>query len=109
MLQMLIEDDGAGIPPEHLQHLFEPFFTTKKNVGTGLGLWLTKEIVNRYGGSIEVRPRVNGATGAAFCIVLPTTGNPSEVTPGIEDWPVREWSKASDRSTEAPDGHFPRG
>jgi PAS domain S-box-containing protein len=82
MLQMLIEDDGAGIPPEHLQHLFEPFFTTKKNVGTGLGLWLTKEIVDRYGGSIEVRPRVNGAAGAAFCIILPSAVNPREVTAG---------------------------
>jgi PAS domain S-box-containing protein len=81
-LQMLIEDDGAGIPPEHLQHLFEPFFTTKKDVGTGLGLWLTKEIVDRHGGSIEVRPRVNGAAGAAFCIVLPTSAHLPEVTAG---------------------------
>ena len=82
MLQMLIEDDGAGIPPEHLQHLFEPFFTTKKNVGTGLGLWLTKEIVDRYGGSIEVRPRVNGAAGTAFLITLPCAANPPEVEAG---------------------------
>jgi signal transduction histidine kinase len=76
MLQMLIEDDGAGIPPEHLQHLFEPFFTTKKDVGTGLGLWLTKEIVDRYGGNIEVSSRVDGAAGAAFCIVLPSARQP---------------------------------
>ena len=82
MLQMLIEDDGAGIPSEHLQHLFEPFFTTKKNVGTGLGLWLTKEIVDRYGGSIEVRPRVNGAAGTAFLITLPCAANPPEVEAG---------------------------
>jgi PAS domain S-box-containing protein len=82
MLQMLIEDDGSGIPPEHLQHLFEPFFTTKKNVGTGLGLWLTKEIVDRYGGNIEVRPRVNGAAGAALCIILPSAANPSEAAAG---------------------------
>ena len=108
-LQVLIEDDGAGIPPEDLQHLFEPFFTTKKNVGTGLGLWLTREIVNRYGGSIELRPRANGAAGAAFSIVLPTAANPLEVAAGIDDRSVREWSKASDRSRAAQDGHIPRG
>jgi signal transduction histidine kinase len=82
MLQMLIEDDEAGIPPEHLQHVFEPFFTTKKNVGTGLGLWLTKEIVNRYGGNTELRARANGASGAAFCIVLPSAVDPPDFTAG---------------------------
>jgi PAS domain S-box-containing protein len=88
MFQMVIEDEGPGIPPEHLEHLFEPFFTTKKNVGTGLGLWLTKEIVDRYGGSIEVRTRVNGAAGAAFCITLPCAANTPEVNA------VHEKSKA---------------
>jgi nitrogen-specific signal transduction histidine kinase len=57
MLRILVEDDGPGIPPEGAQHLFEPFFTTKRDVGTGLGLWLTKEIVERHGGNIEFLPR----------------------------------------------------
>ena len=38
MLNVLVEDNGPGIPPEHRPHLFEPFFTTKRDFGTGLGL-----------------------------------------------------------------------
>jgi signal transduction histidine kinase len=71
MVQILIEDDGPGIPREHMQRIFEPFFTTKQDVGTGLGLWLSKEIVERHGGSLEVVPRESGLTGAAFSILLP--------------------------------------
>jgi signal transduction histidine kinase len=80
MLHILIEDDGPGILPEHKPHLFEPFFTTKKDVGTGLGLWLSKEIVERHGGRIEVVPRADGKPGAAFRILLPVSANLSEVT-----------------------------
>jgi PAS domain S-box-containing protein len=71
MLHILVEDDGPGIPPEHRPHLFEPFFTTKQDVGTGLGLWLAKEIVERHGGRIDVVPRADGEQGAAFRILLP--------------------------------------
>ena len=82
MLQILVEDDGPGILPENKPHLFEPFFTTKRDVGTGLGLWLTKEIVERYGGSIEVVPRSNSEPGAAFSILLPTSPDLSQVEAG---------------------------
>jgi PAS domain S-box-containing protein len=75
MVQFLIEDDGLGIPAENMDHIFQPFFTTKQDVGTGLGLWLSKEIVERLGGSIEVIPRESGLTGAAFSILLPCAGN----------------------------------
>lgn len=73
MLHLLVEDDGPGIPPEYKPHMFEPFITTKKDVGTGLGLWLSKEIVERYNGTIEVVPRANGRRGAAFSILLPAS------------------------------------
>ncbi len=71
--QIVIEDDGPGIPAEHADRIFEPFFTTKKDVGTGLGLWVTKEIVSRHGGSILVRARdgEHAPQGAAFTICLP--------------------------------------
>jgi len=75
MLHILVEDDGPGIPPEYRGHLFEPFFTTKQDVGTGLGLWLTKGIVERHGGGIEARSRADGKPGAAFSIVLPCSSN----------------------------------
>ena len=53
-----IEDDGHGIAPEDMQRIFEPFFTTKKDVGTGLGLWVSKEIAERHGGVIQVESRL---------------------------------------------------
>jgi PAS domain S-box-containing protein len=48
-------DTGTGIDPEHAKHLFEPFFTTKSTKGTGLGLWISKGIIQKYGGSIRFR------------------------------------------------------
>jgi PAS domain S-box-containing protein len=72
-IQLVIEDDGPGIAPEHRSRIFEPFFTTKKDVGTGLGLWVTREIIERHGGTITVSsPNGNGsAPGASFVIDLP--------------------------------------
>jgi PAS domain S-box-containing protein len=73
-VQVLIEDNGPGVAPEHVDRIFEPFFTTKKDVGTGLGLWVTKEIIDRHRGSIEVHPQNgngNGLGGAAFDVLLP--------------------------------------
>ena len=72
-IQLVIEDDGPGIAPEHLARIFEPFFTTKKDIGTGLGLWVSREIIERHGGTISVSsPDGNGpAPGASFVIDLP--------------------------------------
>jgi len=80
MLQILVEDDGPGIPVENMQRIFESFFTTKQDVGTGLGLWLSKEIVERHGGSIEVISPESGLTGAAFSILLPCAAGLVDVT-----------------------------
>jgi PAS domain S-box-containing protein len=72
MVQVTIADDGPGIAPQHRESIFEPFFTTKKDVGTGLGLWVTKEIVDRHGGRIEVDSgNGNGASGSVFSVLLP--------------------------------------
>jgi signal transduction histidine kinase len=78
-VQVMIEDDGPGIAPDHRDRIFEPFFTTKKDVGTGLGLWVTKEIINRHGGNIQVRSRDGkNSSGAVFHVVLPCIGAVSE-------------------------------
>ena len=71
-VHLTIEDDGPGIQPEAMDHIFEPFFTTKKDVGTGLGLWVTKEIIDRHGGKIEVKI-LDGVRkkGAVFVVILP--------------------------------------
>jgi PAS domain S-box-containing protein len=71
-IRLDVEDDGPGIAPENMNRIFEPFFTTKKDVGTGLGLWVCKEIAERHGGSVQVQSKNgNGANGAIFTVLLP--------------------------------------
>jgi nitrogen-specific signal transduction histidine kinase len=67
-LRVMIQDSGAGILPEHMNHLFEPFFTTK-DYGTGLGLATTRRIIQEHGGSISVESRTG--QGTTFAILLP--------------------------------------
>jgi signal transduction histidine kinase len=49
-----IADNGAGIPPDIQPQLFQPFFTTKGEHGTGLGLWVSRGIITKHGGSIDL-------------------------------------------------------
>jgi signal transduction histidine kinase len=69
-VRVTFEDDGAGIPPNVIDHIFEPFFTTKPSgEGTGLGLAICREVIDRAGGTItaeNVRPH-----GACFRISIP--------------------------------------
>ncbi len=71
-LELVVADTGHGIPEEHLEHIFEPFYTTKKDVGTGLGLWVSKGIIEKHGGTLSVQsstaPEDHGTT---FTVVLP--------------------------------------
>jgi PAS domain S-box-containing protein len=65
-------DTGIGIDTEHARHLFEPFFTTKSAKGTGLGLWISKGIIQKYGGTISFRSlRRPGRNITCFQIFLP--------------------------------------
>ena len=65
-------DTGTGIDPQHAKHLFEPFFTTKSVKGTGLGLWISKGIVQKYGGSIRFRSlEYQGRHITCFQVALP--------------------------------------
>ena len=68
LLEILISDTGRGIPPEHIDKLFNPFFTTRHEA-VGLGLFVTKQIVHRYGGSVRVESRVG--EGSLFIVHLP--------------------------------------
>lgn len=63
-----VADSGAGIAPEVLAHIFNPFFTTKKADGTGLGLWVSLGLVERYGGRISAHS--TPGEGAAFTVWL---------------------------------------
>jgi PAS domain S-box-containing protein len=71
-LVLTVADSGAGIPCEALGQIFEAFFTTKGIGGTGLGLWVSREIVARHRGSLRVRSTQRaGRSGTAFALFLP--------------------------------------
>ena len=76
--QISVEDNGSGIREEYLAKIFEPFFTTKADVGTGLGLWVSKEIVERHGGKIEVTSPREDVAGTVFHIHLPIHSDPKK-------------------------------
>ncbi len=67
----MICDEGAGIPHDIRHKLFTPFFTTKQSVGTGLGLWVTRGIVEKSGGCVGFRSRSNPPTVTVFRVFLP--------------------------------------
>ena len=70
--KLAIDDNGPGVPPEQSKQIFEPFFTTKTDVGTGLGLWVTREIIQRHRGRIELESKTGPSIhGAVFTILLP--------------------------------------
>ncbi|HET9281467.1 MAG TPA: HAMP domain-containing sensor histidine kinase [Candidatus Angelobacter sp.] len=69
-LHITVADHGEGIPPKALPRLFEPFFTTKGSIGTGLGLWLTKDIIDRHHGFIRMRNH-HHPHGAVFSFWIP--------------------------------------
>lgn len=68
-----IADNGAGIPEEIQSHLFQPFYTTKGEHGTGLGLWVSRGIVTKHGGSIELTSDTSeDAHGTTVSVFLAT-------------------------------------
>jgi PAS domain S-box-containing protein len=71
-VRIIVSDNGTGIPEDIRQQVFEPFFTTKRDFGTGLGLWVTRQIIRRHGGTIRVRSCTRGQRrGSYFSIYLP--------------------------------------
>jgi two-component system NtrC family sensor kinase len=77
-VQVEVRDDGVGMPPEILQNMFEPFFTTKeRGRGLGLGLAISRQIVERHQGHIEVKSELG--RGTAFTITLPMLAKPAQV------------------------------
>jgi PAS domain S-box-containing protein len=65
-------DTGSGIEPEDAKRLFEPFFTTKPNNGTGLGLWVSKGIIEKYQGTIRFRSlRLYDRRVTCFSVFIP--------------------------------------
>ncbi len=67
-VEVCVRDSGSGIAPEHASRLFQPYFTTKKH-GTGLGLFVTRQLVADHGGTVTFESRAGG--GTTFRVLLP--------------------------------------
>jgi signal transduction histidine kinase len=71
-VRVSIADNGVGIAPPNREHLFEPFFTTKGAKGTGLGLWVTRGMIEKHTGNIRVWSSTSPSRrGTVFSIFLP--------------------------------------
>jgi signal transduction histidine kinase len=71
-IQVIVRDNGVGIGQDHLPHVFEPFFTTKGDLGTGIGLWVARQLVDSHGGQIAIASSAEKASsGTTITIFLP--------------------------------------
>jgi signal transduction histidine kinase len=76
---LTVADTGPGMSRATIGRIFEPFFTTKGISGTGLGLWISKEIVDRHKGRMRVRSNdSDGRSGTVFTLFLPCDGEAVE-------------------------------
>ncbi|MGB6134845.1 MAG: ATP-binding protein [Acidobacteriaceae bacterium] len=74
-VRVTVADTGCGITAEARKHIFEPFFTTKEATGTGLGLWVSEQIIRKHQGRVQIRSRAGGAaTGTVFSVFFPAAG-----------------------------------
>lgn len=74
-VRVTVADTGCGITAEARKHIFEPFFTTKEATGTGLGLWVSEQIIRKHRGRVQIRSCAHGAaTGTVFSVFFPLAG-----------------------------------
>jgi len=78
-----VADTGSGMTPEVQKHIFEPFFTTKEVTGTGLGLWVTSEIVAKHKGSIRVRSHCGKLGGQSGTIEVAAEMDRKEISTAV--------------------------
>ena len=82
-IRIVVADQGHGIDAETREHLGQLFYTTKGQRGTGLGLWVTRAIIKRYGGEIQLYSTTKeGRSGTVFSIFMPTNLRPQAVLDG---------------------------
>jgi len=83
-VEFQIQDSGSGITPANQQRMFDAFFTTKNDVGTGLGLWVVKDLLEKFGGTIQVESSTEPPNhGTRFILFIPSlvTSGPLESRP----------------------------
>ena len=81
VVRVEVEDHGPGIPEANVRRLFQPFFTTKTDVGNGLGLWVSKNLVEKNGGEITARTVTEpGESGSTFIVLLPAAPEARAIT-----------------------------
>ncbi len=77
-VRVSVIDDGPGIPRDHCAQLFQAFYTTKGELGTGIGLWVSRSIVQNHGGTLRIHSSVRaGRSGTCFSVFLPLEPPPS--------------------------------
>jgi PAS domain S-box-containing protein len=82
--KILVRDNGVGIPLDNVAHIFDAFFTTKSDVGTGIGLWVTRELVERNGGEIQLQTTdLPSGFRTVFCLELPLAER--QPSPSLEE------------------------
>jgi PAS domain S-box-containing protein len=81
-VRISVADTGSGITAEARRHIFEPFFTTKEATGTGLGLWVSEQIIRKHNGIVRLRSRAFDTdglcTGTVFSVFFPSAGIEAE-------------------------------
>ncbi len=76
-VRISIVDNGPGIAPEHCSQLFQAFYTTKGELGTGIGLWVSRTIIQKHGGTLRLHSSVRpGRSGTCFSVFLPLESLP---------------------------------
>lgn len=99
-LRILIGDTGTGMSAEVRRRAGEPLFTTKGQQGTGLGLWVTRSIIEGYGGELRLRSSTGKNHGSVFSIFLPNNLRPRSISrPGLP--PVAEPNQSPTSGTPA--------
>lgn len=101
-VRITVADTGSGMDPQTRNQIFEAFFTTKEDTGTGLGLWVSQEIIVKHAGQVRVRSRVAAPgqpSGTVFQIFLPDdeslTASPRALDPAAALQDTSEFSLES--------------
>ena len=76
-IEILVHDNGSGVAPEQVKRLFTPFFSTKGPLGTGLGLWVSKGIIEKHGGMLNLESHgTDGSSQTTATVILPREAAP---------------------------------